>query len=102
LNYGVEVVSPVIMVSAVPGMASQAQDCGRLLQQIVGDRAVRRMAVRTVLGHGRVLVSERALLLGVALPAQEIERFRFQVAFHLAMRVVAIAAEHLAFLHGMM
>ena len=58
--------------------------------------------IRAVFRHGRVLVGERTLFLGMALPAQEIERFRSQVAFHLAMRVVAIAAEHLAFLHGMM
>ena len=81
-------------------MASQAQEGGRLLQQVIGNRAVRRMAVCTVLGHGRVLVSEGPLFLGMALPAQEIERFRFQVTFHLTVPIVAIAAEHLAFLHG--
>ena len=72
LRYGVDVDAgaTAVVAVAVPDMASQAEEGGRLLQQVVGDRAVRRMAVRAVLSHRRVLVGERALLLGMALPAQ--------------------------------
>ena len=87
---------------AVADVASQAEEGGRLYEQVIGHGAVRRMADRAVFGHRRVLIGERTLFLGVAFPAQQVERFRPQVAFHLPVCVVAIGAEHLALLDRVM
>ena len=84
--------------AAMPGVAPQAEERRRLPQQVVGHRAVRLVADRAVLGHRRVRVGERSLLLRMALVAEQVDRLRLQVPLQLPVRIVAIGADHLAFL----
>ena len=78
-------------------MAPQAEERHRLLQQVIGHRAMRLMTVRAAFRRGRMLVHERPLLFCVALVAKLVYRIFFEVSFGLAVRVVAIRANHLAF-----
>jgi hypothetical protein len=71
------------------------------VKQVIRHRAVRIVANRTILGHGRMLICKRALLLRVALVAHHIDSGLFQIVFGLAMRIVAIGAHDLAFLDWM-
>jgi hypothetical protein len=89
---------------AVPGMAAQAEEPDRLPEQVVGHRAVRLMANTTVLRDGRMRVGKRPLLLHVALVAElvDVQTLGLQVGVLLPVRVVAVRADHLAFLDRVM
>ena len=78
-------------------MAPQAEERHRLAQQIIGYRAVRLVTIRAALRHRRMLVHKRPLLFCMALVAQTVDRILFEVTFGLAVRVVAVGANHLAF-----
>ena len=54
-------------------MAPQAEERGRLPQQVVGHGAVRLMANAAVLADRRVFEGKRALLLRVALVAHQVD-----------------------------
>jgi hypothetical protein len=82
----------------VPFMALQTEERFVLCQQIIGNSAVRIMAGRTALGNRGVLKDKGALVAGVALEAQIVGALFGDQAFR-SMRVVAIAAAHLAFFH---
>lgn len=86
---------------AVPGMAPQTEEGRRLTEQIVRHRPVRIVADRTIFRHGWMLVRERALFIGMALVTHHVDRGLLQVVLRLAMRIVAIRADHLAFLDRM-
>ena len=83
-------------------VAPQAQERFRLVQQIVSDRTVWRVANAAVLGGRWMFVSERALFLGMTPVAELIDGRFLQVAFRLPVPVVTIRAHHLAFLHRVM
>ena len=59
--------------SIVPRVAAQAEERGRLPQQVVGHGSVRLMANAAVLANRRVFKGKRALLLRVALVAQQVD-----------------------------
>ena len=82
-------------------MATQAEERGGLMQQVVGHGSVRVMADRTVLFDWSVLVGERSLFFGVTAVASEIDRVFLQMAIRLAVRIVTGRADHLAFTNGM-
>ena len=82
-------------------MASQAKKCRRFPQQIVCHGPVRLVTIDAVLGCRWVLVNKRALLLRVATITNLVHGICLQVPLELAMRIVAVGADHLAFLDGM-
>ena len=88
----------------VAGVAPQAEERRRLPQQVVGHGAVRLMADAAVLPDRRVLEGERPLLLRVALVAQQVDGRLLEVVLIsvLPVRIVAIGADHLAFLDRVM
>ena len=55
-------------------MAAQAQECRRLMQQVVGHGTVWIVTYGTVFFDGRVLVDERALFIGVTSITNHIDR----------------------------
>ncbi len=86
---------------AVSGMAPQAQECRRLVQQVVGDCPVWVMTNPAVLRHGRVLVHERTLFFRMAATAHHVDGRFLQVTFSLTVRIVTIRTHHLALFNGM-
>ena len=86
---------PAVPLS-VTTMAPQAEERGRLPEQIIRDGSVRFMTDGTILSHWRMLVDERALLFCMALPAHQVQRFGYEVALHLTVCIVAVGAGHLA------
>ena len=80
------------------GVALLAEERNRRDQQRALIRAVRRVAVETVLTNRRMLEQKRAALFRVALVAGLVDRIGLeQRAGQCAMRIVAIVAAHLAF-----
>ena len=78
-------------------MALLAKEWRSGLQQVVAGGAVGRMAIRAVICDGAVFPQERAALFGMAGVAGLIDRcFDQQLRSDGSMRVVAIAAGHLA------
>ena len=88
--------------NAVSRVASQTKECCRLPQQIVDNCSVRLMADRTVLGRGRVFVGKWALLFSMTAVANLVDRCFSQVSMGLAVPVMAVRADHFAFLDRMM
>ena len=60
------------------------------------------MTNRAVLRRGRVLVGKRPLFIAMTPVANLVDGWFFQVSLRLAVTIVAIRANHLAFLDGMM
>ena len=87
---------------AVACVTAQAQESRWLMQQIVGNRPMRLMANRTILGNRRMFVGKRPLFFRMAAVTDHVDRRLLQIALCLAMRIVAIRAKHLAFLDRMM
>ena len=87
---------------AVACVTAQAQESRWLMQQIVGNRSMRLMANRAILGHRRMFVGKRPLFFRMAAVTDHVDRRLLQIALCLAMRIVAIRAKHLAFLDRMM
>ena len=85
----------------VSRVASQTEKRCWLVQQIVCHAAVRRMTNRAVLSRRRVLVCKGALLFGMTLVANLVDGCFFQVSLCLAVTIVAIRANHLAFFDRM-
>lgn len=81
----------------VTGVAPQAEERHRLPQQVIGHRAVRLVTMGAVLRGRRMLVHERPLLFCMALVTYSVDRIFFEVSFGLAVRVVTVGANHLAF-----
>ncbi len=82
----------------MPGMALQAQRRFTHAQQIGVGRSVGRVAAHAVLGHRRMLVSERSAILRVATEAQLVRRRGAQiVARRSTMWVVAVRTTHFSF-----
>src|SRR5205814_3370629 len=83
------------------GVALLAQQRGALGQQRGSHGAVHGVAQRAVLGHRRVLPQQRAALLGMAAGAGLVDGGLVQHRWaRRAVRVVAVAAGHLAEAHG--
>lgn len=62
------------------------------------DRAMRFMAVQTVLAHRQMLEQERSALLGMTLVASRVDRFSFQQRLgDAAVRVMTIRTRDFAF-----
>ena len=79
-------------------VAFGAQPRLRDLQQSLVHRAVRIVAIHTIVTHRRVLEQERSALLGVAFVAIVVDRVGAQHRFSgAAMWIVAVRAHHLAF-----
>lgn len=87
---------------AVAGVATQAQEGRRLVQQVIGHRTVRLVADSAILSHWRMLVSERALFFGVTFVAHHVDRGLFEVVLSLPVGIMAIGAHHLSFFDRMM
>jgi len=85
----------------MPAMTTQTEKHRRLAEQIVGHRSVRLMANRAILGHRRMLIGKRALFVGVAPVADQVDRRLAEIALRLTVTVVAVRADHLPFLDGM-
>ena len=88
-------------VRRMPVVTPQTEKCRRLMQQVVGHRAVRVMAISTALRHRRVFPHERAFLVCVTLETQLIQRFGLETAVPLSVTVVAIGTDNLALLDRM-
>ena len=86
---------------SVACVTAQAQERRWLMQQIVGNRSMRLMANRAILGHRRMFVGKRPLFFRMAAVTDHVDRRLLQIALCLAMRIVAIRAKHLAFLDRM-
>lgn len=84
------------------GVTAQAKERRGLVQQVVGHGPMRLMANRAVLGHRRMLIRERSLLVRMAPIADHVDRRLFQIALRLAVGVVAVRTYQLAFLDRMM
>ena len=54
-------------------VAAQAQECSRLMQQVIGHGTVWIVTYGTVFFDGRVLVNERALFVGVTFITNHID-----------------------------
>ena len=67
------------------------------MQQIVGYRAVRIMTVCAVFRNRWMFVYKRTLLLGVAFVANHVDCRLSEVAFRLAVGIVAIGAGNFSF-----
>ena len=87
---------------AMPSMTSQAEEGRRLVEQVVGYRSMRIVTDRTILGHRRMLVSERALLFSMAAITHHVDCRFLQIVFSLPMCIMAVRAPHLSFLDRMM
>ena len=83
-------------------VAPQAQERRRLLQEVVGDGAVRLVAIGAVLSYRRMFPHKRPLLLRVAFEAQLIECLGLQAFVIFAMGVVTVRTADLAFPDRMM
>ena len=84
-------------VNGVSRVASQAEKGRRLVQHLVGHRAVRIVAVRAVLGRRWMFIRKRPLFLGMTLEADSVDRLRLEVSLVLSMRLMARGTGHLAF-----
>ncbi len=82
-------------------VAAQAQECGRLMQQVVGYRTMWVVADGAVFFDRRVLVDKRALFIGVTSITNQVDRVGFQVPFGLSVRIVAIGAGNFSLLDRM-
>ena len=82
-------------------MASQAEEGRRLMQQVVGHRPMRLVANRAILRHRRMLIGERPLFLRLATVTDQIHGRLLEIALGLAVRIMAIGAQHLAFFDRM-
>lgn len=89
------------MLRVVPWMAAQTEECRWLLQKVVGHRSMWIMASVAVLADWRMLEGKRPLLLRVAFVANQIDGRLLEIACFLTVRIVAIGANHLSFLDGM-
>lgn len=86
---------------AVSAVATQAQEGRRLAQQVVGDRSVWLVTNGAVFRHGGVLVGKRTLLIGVTTITDHVDRRLLEIPLCLSVTVVAVRADHLSFLDGM-
>ena len=89
-------VRAVEFVGRVAHVTAQAQKRRRLVQQVVGHRAVRIVAVGTVLSGRRMFPDERAFLFRMTLVAQVVQGIGLQIPSALAMAIVTVRADHFA------
>ena len=85
----------------MPRVAAQAQERSRLMQQIVGNRAVWIVTNAAILRHRGMLIGKWSLLLRVAPVTHHVDGGLSQVIFRLTMCIVAVGTHHLAFLDRM-